>query len=150
MKVELEPVEVTADDIAAWEIYGPAIFYCDMTGPEALARHRLASRPEPSADVVERVARAIAAAWDKQMFAEAEQSNGLFEYEPGDWQEWEPEARAAIQAMPAEPAQAERIKALEAALKWRPARCDYDSLRSYDDAVRNWEARAKAALQGGA
>lgn len=44
----------------------------------------------------------------------------------------------------------ERIKALEAALKWRPSRWDYDRIASYDDAVRNWEAQAKAALgQGG-
>lgn len=43
-----------------------------------------------------------------------------------------------------------RIKALEAALKGRPSRWDYDRIASYDDAVRNWEAQAKAALgQGG-
>jgi len=33
-------VTVTPEDIAAWERYGPAIFHCEMTGPEALARHR--------------------------------------------------------------------------------------------------------------
>lgn len=38
-------VEPTQADRDAWEIYGPAIFNCGMTGPEALARHRLASTP---------------------------------------------------------------------------------------------------------
>jgi len=33
-------VTVTPEDVAAWERYGPAIFHCEMTGPEALARHR--------------------------------------------------------------------------------------------------------------
>lgn len=35
-----DEVKVTQADIDAWEIYGPKIFHCEMTGPEALARHR--------------------------------------------------------------------------------------------------------------
>lgn len=33
--------EVTQADIDAWEVYGPRIFHCEMTGPEALACHRV-------------------------------------------------------------------------------------------------------------
>ena len=41
-----------------------------------------------------------------------------------------------------------RNKVLREALKWRPSRSDYDSLRAYDDAVRNWDNAARAALGG--
>jgi hypothetical protein len=44
--VELKPPIPSAADIAAWEIFGPAIFHGDMTGPEALASHALAARIE--------------------------------------------------------------------------------------------------------
>ena len=36
----MDKIEVTQADIDAWEIYGPQIFHCEMTGPEALAAHR--------------------------------------------------------------------------------------------------------------
>ncbi len=39
-------VSVTQDDRDAWEKYGPAIFHCEMTGPEALAHYRIASQAE--------------------------------------------------------------------------------------------------------
>lgn len=42
----MDNAQVTQRDIDAWEIYGPKIFNCEMTGPEALARHRL-ERSEP-------------------------------------------------------------------------------------------------------
>lgn len=51
-------------------------------------------------------------------------------------------------SIPAILALGRREAALRNALKWRPSRCDYDNLRSYDDAVRNWEATARAALEG--
>lgn len=50
-------------------------------------------------DLVERVARAIKSVWDAQMTAEAEASDGLMDYEPGPWEEWVPEAEAALAAM---------------------------------------------------
>lgn len=37
----MDNAQVTQRDIDAWEIYGPKIFNCEMTGPEAFARHRL-------------------------------------------------------------------------------------------------------------
>lgn len=49
---------------------------------------------------VEAVARAIKAVWDTQQALEAQQPDSCFDYEPGPWEEWEPEARAAIAAMP--------------------------------------------------
>jgi len=51
-------------------------------------------------ELIERVARAIKIVWDKQRQAEADASNSLFDYEPGPWEEWIPEATAAIAAMP--------------------------------------------------
>lgn len=42
----MDNAQVTQRDIDAWEVYGPKIFNCEMTGPEALARHRL-ERSEP-------------------------------------------------------------------------------------------------------
>lgn len=36
----MDKIDVTQADIDAWEIYGPKIFHCEMTGPEALAAHR--------------------------------------------------------------------------------------------------------------
>ena len=61
---------------------------------------------------VEAVARAIKAAWDDQQQSEADASNGWFDYEPGTWEEWIPEARAAIAANPA----TARVAKLEEAL----------------------------------
>lgn len=48
---------------------------------------------------VEAVAKAIKAVWDAEMQQAADASGGMMEYEPGPWQEWELEARAAIAAM---------------------------------------------------
>jgi len=42
----MDKIEVTQADIDAWEIYGPKIFHCEMTGPEALASHRLSHTPQ--------------------------------------------------------------------------------------------------------
>ena len=70
---------------------------------------------EPSG-AVEAVARAIKAVWDTQSQLEADNSGGAMEYEPGPWQEWEPEARAAIAAMPTPSDQEKRISELEEAL----------------------------------
>ncbi len=39
-------------DRMAWEIYGPAIFHLDMTGPQALANHAAAAVAEREAVIV--------------------------------------------------------------------------------------------------
>jgi len=70
---------------------------------------------EPSG-AVEAVARAIKAVWDAQSQLEADNSGGAMEYEPGPWQEWEPEARAAIAAMPTPSDQEKLEKAMGEAL----------------------------------
>lgn len=41
---------VTQRDKAAWEIYGPAIYRCEMTGAEALARHAQQARAQGQAE----------------------------------------------------------------------------------------------------
>ena len=53
---------------------------------------------DAQAYVIEAMARAIKGVWDAQMIAEANASKGVMEYEPGPWEEWIPEARAAYAA----------------------------------------------------
>lgn len=68
-------------------------------------------------DIVERLARAIKSAWDAEMTAEAEASGGFMDYEPGPWEDWVPEAKAALAAM-----QTDAAPALKPAVEvWREA-----------------------------
>lgn len=41
-----QPITPTPADREAWEKFGPMIFYGDITGPEAFARHAAAARDE--------------------------------------------------------------------------------------------------------
>lgn len=53
-------------------------------------------------EMIEVMARAVKAQWDTEMMKQAEESNGILDYEPGepgDWQEFVPEARAALSAI---------------------------------------------------
>lgn len=62
----------------------------------------LAALAQPTGEqpeAVERVAKAIKSVWDARMQQEADASDGAMDYEPGPWQEWEPEAKAAVAAM---------------------------------------------------
>lgn len=53
-------------------------------------------------EMIEVMARAIKAQWDAAMMKQADASSGTFDYEPGepgDWQEFVPEAHAALSAI---------------------------------------------------
>lgn len=75
--------DAEADAIAAWNTRAPQ--------PSPV--------PDQSADLVEAVARALKSVHDDQMQQEAALSEGSLDFEPGPWEEWVPEARAAIAAM---------------------------------------------------
>ncbi len=64
-------VEVTQADREAWEQFGPAIFYGDMTGPEALARHRIAATPPDALQTV------VEADLDWRLIAKIAGENGI-------------------------------------------------------------------------
>lgn len=59
MITDLSEARVTQADREAWERYGPAIFYEDMTGPQVLAEVRQ-SATAPLLDVIEALQNGIA------------------------------------------------------------------------------------------